>query len=117
MLKYGLTHPEILSALGSAGHGSKVLIADGNYPFSTGSNPAAAHVYLNLEGREPDGVVAAADGPALLRRAARALADLGVEPGPAIRELSYAPPEGRKRGVSVDDVAGLVAALKNKGLV
>ena len=48
MLKYGLTHPEILSALGSAGHGSKVLIADGNYPFSTGSNPAASHVYLNL---------------------------------------------------------------------
>jgi len=48
MLKYGLTHPEILSALGSAGHGSKVLVADGNYPFTTGSNPAAAHVYLNL---------------------------------------------------------------------
>ena len=48
MLKYGLTHPQILQALGSAGHGSKVLIADGNYPFSTGSNPAADHVFLNL---------------------------------------------------------------------
>ncbi len=48
MLKYKLTHPQILAALGSAGHGSQVLIADGNYPFTTGSNPAAAHVYLNL---------------------------------------------------------------------
>jgi len=48
MLKYKLTHPEILAALGSAGHGSMVLIADGNYPFTTGSNPAADIVYLNL---------------------------------------------------------------------
>ena len=48
MLKYKLTHPQILAALASAGHGSQILIADGNYPFSTGSNPAATHVYLNL---------------------------------------------------------------------
>jgi len=48
MLKNALLHPEILKALGSAGHGSKVLIADGNYPFTTGACPAAAHVYLNL---------------------------------------------------------------------
>ena len=46
-----------------------------------------------------------------------ALADLGVEAGPVIRELSYAPPEDRQRGVTVDDVAGLIAALKDKGLV
>jgi L-fucose mutarotase len=48
MLKHRLTHPEILSALAGAGHGSQVLIADGNYPFSTGSNPEAPCVYLNL---------------------------------------------------------------------
>lgn len=45
------------------------------------------------------------------------LADLGIEAGPMIKELSYAAPEGRQRGVTVDDVAGLVAALKDKGLV
>jgi len=45
------------------------------------------------------------------------LADLGIEPGPPIKELKYAAPEGRQRGVTVDDVAGLVAALKDKGLV
>jgi len=48
MLKTTLLHPEILYALGSAGHGSKVLISDGNYPHTTGSNPAAEKVYLNL---------------------------------------------------------------------
>lgn len=48
MLKTKLLHPEISRALGQSGHGSKVLIADGNYPFNTGSNPDATHVYLNL---------------------------------------------------------------------
>lgn len=48
MLKFPLLHPEILAALGSAGHGSKILLADGNYPFATRSNPAARRVYLNL---------------------------------------------------------------------
>ncbi len=48
MLKTKLLHPEILRALGGAGHGAKVLIADGNYPFGTRSNPDAEIVYLNL---------------------------------------------------------------------
>lgn len=48
MLKTTLLHPEILYALGAAGHGSKVLISDGNYPHTTGSNPAATRVFLNL---------------------------------------------------------------------
>ncbi len=48
MLKYQLLHPEILAALASAGHGSKILIADSNYPFSTRANPAAKRVYLNF---------------------------------------------------------------------
>ena len=45
------------------------------------------------------------------------IGDLGIEAGPAIRELRYAPPEGRQRGITVDDVAGLVAELKDRGLV
>jgi L-fucose mutarotase len=48
MIKSTLTHPEILRALASAGHGSRVVIADSNYPFSTGAHPDAARVYLNL---------------------------------------------------------------------
>ena len=48
MLKTRLLHPGILEALGEAGHGAQVLIADGNYPLRTRSNEAAHRVYLNL---------------------------------------------------------------------
>lgn len=48
MIHGELLHPTILKALASAGHGSVVLIADSNYPFSTGAHPAAERVYLNL---------------------------------------------------------------------
>ena len=48
MLTYPLLHPEILAALGAAGHGAQVLIADGNYPLATRSHPAARRVFLNL---------------------------------------------------------------------
>jgi L-fucose mutarotase len=41
-------HPQILSALGKMGHGSRILISDGGYPHITHSNPAADKVYLNL---------------------------------------------------------------------
>jgi L-fucose mutarotase len=48
MLTYRLIHPGILGALGEAGHGARVLIADGNYPLMTRSNEHAHRVYLNL---------------------------------------------------------------------
>lgn len=48
MIRGKLIHPGILEALGQAGHGSGVLIADGNYPFATKLGPNAALVQLNL---------------------------------------------------------------------
>lgn len=48
MLKGPLLHPEIARALGRAGHGSKVLISDGNYPHATRRGPNAELVFLNL---------------------------------------------------------------------
>lgn len=48
MLRGRLIHPQILEALGRAGHSAKVLIADGNYPASTKRPPGAALVSLNL---------------------------------------------------------------------
>lgn len=48
MLRGNLIHPEILETLGRSGHGSKVLIADGNYPFRTKLGPNARLVNLNL---------------------------------------------------------------------
>jgi L-fucose mutarotase len=48
VLKFSLLHPQILEALGRAGHGSQILIADGNYPFSTPLGRNARLVSLNL---------------------------------------------------------------------
>ena len=57
LLKTSLLQPDILRALAGAGHGSQVLIADGNYPFSTHTNPNSTRVYLNLS----PGVVSATE--------------------------------------------------------
>ncbi len=46
-----------------------------------------------------------------------AIADLGVEPGPQLVESTFEPPAGRQKGIMVEDVAGLVSAIKEKGLV
>src|ERR1041384_2915749 len=48
MLKTPILHPQILGALGRAGHGSKVLIADGNFPHVTKRGPNAELVFLNF---------------------------------------------------------------------
>jgi len=45
------------------------------------------------------------------------LADLGIEAGPALKETTFEPPAERQKGIMVDDVSGLLAALKDKGLV
>ncbi len=47
-LKSKLLHPEILKVLGCSGHGSQILIADGNYPFASRCGPNTTVVYLNL---------------------------------------------------------------------
>jgi electron transfer flavoprotein beta subunit len=46
-----------------------------------------------------------------------ALDDLGIEPGPRIESTAFEPPAGRQRGVMVEDVPALVAALTDKGLI
>lgn len=48
MINYGLTHPVLLAALAQSGHGTRILIADGNYPHNTGAPPGAVRIALNL---------------------------------------------------------------------
>ena len=48
MLKHALIHPEINEVLARAGHHSRILIADGNYPASTKKGPNARVLSLNL---------------------------------------------------------------------
>ena len=45
------------------------------------------------------------------------IGDLGVEMASKYTEVSFEPPEQRQKGVMVQDVAGLVGALKDKGLL
>ncbi len=45
------------------------------------------------------------------------LAELGVTAGNFVSTSAYAPPAQRERGIMVEDVDGLMAALKDKGLV
>src|SRR5580693_7179297 len=53
VLKGELIHPQILGALGKAGHGSKVLISDGNYPHWTKRGQNAEVVYLGFAPGRP----------------------------------------------------------------
>jgi L-fucose mutarotase len=48
VLRFPLIHPPLLAALGAAGHGGRVLLADANYAHSTNVGPAATVIYLNL---------------------------------------------------------------------
>ncbi len=48
VLRFPLIHPPLLAALGAAGHGGKVLLADANYSHSTNVSPAATVIHLNL---------------------------------------------------------------------
>ncbi len=48
MLRHQLIHPKILEILGRAGHHSRILIADGNYPASSKKGSYAELVCLNL---------------------------------------------------------------------
>ncbi|MFJ9543753.1 RbsD/FucU domain-containing protein [Streptomyces sp. NPDC101225] len=48
MLLTDLLHPGILASLAGAGHGARVLLADGHFPASTAVGERARTVHLNL---------------------------------------------------------------------
>jgi L-fucose mutarotase len=95
LLKSQLLHPEILHALGGAGHGAQVLITDGNYPASTCSPETAAIVYLNLS----PGLINATDALKAVASAIPIEAAHVMEPAdgstpPIFAEFSALLPEG-----------------------
>lgn len=48
MLTTALVHPPLLAAIARCGHGSQVLIADGNFPYATVGGPNATLIHLNV---------------------------------------------------------------------
>ncbi len=79
-------------------------------PMVAYSSGAAIHLYLNLEGREPGGVVPAAEAPEYLRRAARVFADLEVEGRPAVEKI-YTRDEAAEIGLRSPNTGDLVVFL------
>ena len=71
---------------------------------------ASIHLYLNLSGREPGGVVTMAEAPELLRRAARVLADLEAEGQPAVEKI-YTRDEAAAIGLDHPSSGDLVVFL------
>jgi L-fucose mutarotase len=47
MINGALLHPEVLAALARSGHTAKVMIADGQFPISTGLSATVPRVFLN----------------------------------------------------------------------
>ena len=56
-------------------------------PMVAIAHGASAQIYLNLEGREPEGVVRRSESGELMARAARALADLSMEGEPVVERI------------------------------
>ncbi len=79
-------------------------------PMIAYSGGAAIHLYLNLEGREPGGVVPPAEAAEYLRRAARVLADLEVEGRPAVEKI-FTRDEAAAIGLESPNTGDLVVFL------
>ena len=79
-------------------------------PMVAVTSGASIHIYLNLAGREPGGVVTMAEAPELLRRAARVLADLEAEGQPAVEKI-YTRDEAAAIGLDHPSSGDLVVFL------
>ncbi len=101
MLLGRILQPDILSALGRAGHGSCVLIADGNYPISTQSPAGAVKVFLNLR----PGMAQVADVLEVLR-----------DTIPIERATMMATPDGQPAAIHQELLKLLPAGLPTRSL-
>lgn len=79
-------------------------------PMIAVTSGASIHIYLNLAGREPGGVVTMAEASELLRRAARVLADLEAEGQPAVEKI-YTRDEAAAIGLDHPSSGDLVVFL------
>lgn len=114
MLLSNLIHPQILGALAAAGHGSKVLIADGNYPLSTATAANASLVYLGLTPGQPlvDDILTALAGSVAIEALEVMQPGVGEEPSIFSRFREIVPSIELTRL----DRAGFYAAARDQNL-
>jgi len=86
-------------------------VADDSSPMAVVAHGGCAHLYLNLVGREPTGVVRSAEAGELLARAARALADLSHRGEPVVERLLRRS-EAAEIGLDHQNSGDLIAFLK-----
>jgi L-fucose mutarotase len=101
MIHSPIQHPEILSALASAGHGSCILIADGNFPVATQTPATAKKVHLNLR----RGLVTVTDVLEVLR-----------EMVPIEQATIMATPDGQPAPIHHEFFKRLPPAIKSRAL-
>jgi len=75
------------------------------------AHAGCAHIHLNLEGREPGGVVSRAQSAELLARAAKALADVYVDAEPVVEKV-FKRSEAAAIGLDHPNSGDLIAFLK-----
>jgi predicted AlkP superfamily phosphohydrolase/phosphomutase len=75
------------------------------------AHAGSAHIYLNLDGREPGGVVSRAQAPELLARAAKALADVYVDGEPVVEKV-FKRAEAAAIGLDHPNSGDLIAFLR-----
>ena len=111
-------HDEVLlnQALVDAGlvdtieHQGRLRVSDSS-PMVVVTSGGMGHLYLNLEGRDSAGVVSEGHADQLLRNAARALADIGVDGEPVVEKIA-ARDELAALGLDHPNAGDLVVFLK-----
>jgi L-fucose mutarotase len=106
MLKHTLIHPEINAVLARAGHHSRILIADGNYPASTKRGPNSALVSMNLS----PGVVTVCQVLEAILSAVPIdeVNTMGIPPDDAYARLGEPPVWGEFRRILAESGGGIV---------
>ncbi|MGW1605982.1 RbsD/FucU domain-containing protein [Streptomyces eurythermus] len=94
MLLTELLHPGILESLAGAGHGARVLLADGHYPASTATGERARTVHLNL-------------APGLLD--VTTVLDVLLRALPVEAAHVMVPPEGEPEPPAIDEYRSMLA--------
>jgi len=101
MLLTELLHPQILAAVAAAGHGGRILLADGHYPASTAVGPHAQRVYLNLA---PGILDVSTVLDVLLRAVPLEAAAVMVPPAGEPEPVAIADHRRRLRGIPLEEV-------------
>ena len=114
MLTTKCIHPEIIAALAHAGHGDKLLIADGNFPLQM-KCPNSKLVYLGLERDLPTvpQVLEALKSIAVFEKAEVMMPESGEEPEMFRTELNgmELSPLGRYEFYDVCGKADVILAI------